>query len=138
LTPDSIHQHSHNVGHHRQSVSFSASIDNQQQNIIFFFDIMRAFLLSSIFVAAAAAFAPCASTPRLSSRSGQQLNPLAMSTVGEDLPLVITGDNIQLTDAIVEHANKRVGGQVKKLAKSGAIRQCTLHLSVSKNPKVRL
>jgi Sigma 54 modulation protein / S30EA ribosomal protein len=54
-----------------------------------------------------------------------------------EVPLVISGTNIELTPALVEYVNKRVGGNLNKLGSNGAIRECDVHLSVNKNPKVR-
>jgi Sigma 54 modulation protein / S30EA ribosomal protein len=55
-----------------------------------------------------------------------------------EVPLVISGTNIELTPALVEYVNKRVGGNLNKLGSNGAIRECDVHLSVIKNPKVRV
>jgi Sigma 54 modulation protein / S30EA ribosomal protein len=54
------------------------------------------------------------------------------------LPIIINGQNIPLTDALVDHVNKRIGNTLSKLIKNGAVRECDVHLSVSKNPKVRV
>lgn len=59
------------------------------------------------------------------------------SEVEKEAPIIITGRNIELTPALVDYVNKRIGGPLKKLASNGAIRECDVHLSVSKNPKVR-
>lgn len=76
----------------------------------------------------------------------QQLLPLQMSSTEEEapaataedsVPIVINGKNIDLTPAIVDYVNKRIGGNLNKLTSNGAIRECDVHLSVSKNPKVR-
>jgi len=53
-----------------------------------------------------------------------------------DMPLIINGKNIDLTPAIVDYVNKRIGGPLKKLSSNGAIRECDVILSVSKNPKI--
>ena len=50
--------------------------------------------------------------------------------------LVLTGNNIELTPALQEYAQKRIGGLLEKLG-GGIVRECEVHLSVSKNPKVR-
>ena len=63
---------------------------------------------------------------------------IALSSTAEDtIPLVVAGTNIELTDALVEYVNKRIGGNLKKLSSNGAIRECDVHLSVNKNPKVK-
>lgn len=50
--------------------------------------------------------------------------------------LVLTGNNIELTPALQEYAQKRIGGLLEKLG-GGIVRECEVHLSVSKNPKVK-
>jgi len=65
-----------------------------------------------------------------------QRRALQMSTETEDVPIVINGKNVELTPSIVEYVNKRIGGNLNKLASNGLIRECDVHLSVSKNPKV--
>jgi hypothetical protein len=52
--------------------------------------------------------------------------------------LVITGNNIDLTDALQEYAQKRIGGLLEKLGSGGVVNYCEVHLSVSKNPAVSL
>jgi len=59
-----------------------------------------------------------------------------MSSTEIDVPVVISGKNIELTPSIVQYVNKRIGGNLNKLASNGLIRECDVHLSVSKNPKV--
>ena len=54
----------------------------------------------------------------------------------DKVPIEITGQNIELTPALVDHVNKRIGGPINKLAKGGAVKECDVVLSVSKNPKV--
>ena len=63
------------------------------------------------------------------------------STVEEEtasVPLVVAGTNIELTEALVGYVDKRIGGNLNKLSSNGAIRECDVHLSVNKNPKVRI
>jgi len=50
--------------------------------------------------------------------------------------LVLTGNNIDLTDALQDYADKRIGGLLDKLG-NGIVNACEVHLSVSKNPKVK-
>lgn len=49
--------------------------------------------------------------------------------------LVITGNNIDLTTALQDYAQKRIGGLLDKLG-NGIVNECDVHLSVCKNPKV--
>lgn len=61
-----------------------------------------------------------------------------MSTeVDQDVPIILNGQNIELTPALIDHVNKRIGGPLKKLASNGALTECDVVLSVNKNPKVR-
>jgi ribosome-associated translation inhibitor RaiA len=63
---------------------------------------------------------------------------LRMSTETGDVPLVLNGRNIALTPAISDYVEKKIGGPLRKLASTGNVRECDVHLSVNKNPKVRL
>ena len=54
-----------------------------------------------------------------------------------DVPLVVEGKNIEVTDALMAHIQKRIGGPLKKLSGNGLVTECDVILSVSKNPKVR-
>lgn len=55
----------------------------------------------------------------------------------DDVSLVITGNNIDLTPALQEYVEKRIGSILNKLGSGGIVRECDVHLSVCKNPKVR-
>jgi len=57
-------------------------------------------------------------------------------SVETDTKLVLTGNNIDLTDALQEYADKRIGALLGKLG-GGIVQECEVHLSVSKNPKVK-
>ena len=57
-----------------------------------------------------------------------------MST--EAVNYVITGNNIEVTDSLTEYVNKKLDKTVGKLAASGSIKECDVHFSVNKNPKV--
>jgi hypothetical protein len=62
---------------------------------------------------------------------------LRMSTeVGQGVPIILNGINLELTPALIEYVNKRIGGPLKKLASHGAVTECDVLLSVNKNPKV--
>jgi putative sigma-54 modulation protein len=67
---------------------------------------------------------------------GRHASALRMSST-TDLPIILNGQNIELTPALVEHVNKRIGNTLSKLANHGAIRECDVVLSVNKNPKVK-
>jgi hypothetical protein len=61
---------------------------------------------------------------------------LRMSTTDQQVPIIMNGQNIELTDALKEHVNMKIGGTLAKLASGGAVTECDVVLSVSKNPKV--
>ena len=63
---------------------------------------------------------------------------LSMSTEStEDINLVLEGRNIELTQALSEYVEKRIGGPLRKLSSGGVVRECDVHLFVNQNPKVR-
>jgi ribosome-associated translation inhibitor RaiA len=53
----------------------------------------------------------------------------------DDATLVITGNNIDLTDSLESYVEKRIGGLLEKLG-NGVVQECDVHLSVCRNPKV--
>ena len=57
-------------------------------------------------------------------------------SIETDTKLVLTGNNIDLTESLEEYTAKRIGGLLEKLGGGGLVRECEVHLSVSKNPKV--
>ena len=71
---------------------------------------------------------------RLLSSSSSSSESASTST---EVPIIVNGQNIELTPALVDHVNKRIGGTLNKLSSNGAVKECDVILSVSKNPKVR-
>jgi hypothetical protein len=71
----------------------------------------------------------------------QNAMPLQMSSTeeetGTEVPIIITGNNIELTPALTEYVNKKIGNNLRKLTSNGAIRECDVQMFVNKNPKVR-
>jgi hypothetical protein len=63
---------------------------------------------------------------------------LHMSTELEttDINLIVNGNNIDLTPALTDYVEKRIGSPLRKLGGDGIVRECDVHLSVYKNPKV--
>ena len=59
------------------------------------------------------------------------------SEIDSNVALVVTGNNIDVTTSLQEYVEKRIGGPLKKLGGDGIVRECDVHLSVYKNPKVR-
>lgn len=93
--------------------------------------MMLTCLLFLSLLSSAAAFTPPAFGSRLSPTTSLQ-----MSTTDQEVPIILKGQNIELTAALVEHVNKRIGGTLGKLASGGAVTECDVVLSVSKNPRV--
>ena len=60
-----------------------------------------------------------------------------MTSVSSKVPITITGNNIVVTEALVDYINKKLDRPFGKLRSNGAIKDCDVHLSVNKNPKVR-
>mmetsp|Transcript_12808 Transcript_12808/g.25646 ORF Transcript_12808/g.25646 Transcript_12808/m.25646 type:complete len:143 (-) Transcript_12808:64-492(-) len=73
----------------------------------------------------------------LPSQSSTSTTAIFMSDSVDTSRLVLTGNNIDLTDSLKEHADKRIGGLLDKLGSGGLVKECEIHLSVSKNPSVR-
>lgn len=97
---------------------------------------LRLLLTAAALTAGAAAFtAPQPRRPL--ARPAPPLRLLSSSS-GDNasVPLVVSGRNVAVTDALMEHVQKRIGGVVNKLAGNGLIRECDVVLSVSRNPKV--
>jgi hypothetical protein len=82
----------------------------------------------------AAAFAPHVRPLHNALTNRPHVSPLAMST--EAVNYIITGNNIEVTEALNKYVNKKLDNVIGKLSGSGAIKECDVHLSVNKNPKV--
>lgn len=88
--------------------------------------------LFAMSLVAAAAFtnpAPFGSRPTMRHMSTEA------GTDMDAVPITITGNNIELTPALIEYVNKKLERPLGKLATFGVA--CEVHLSVNKNPKVR-
>uniref|UniRef100_A0A7S2RPC0 Sigma 54 modulation/S30EA ribosomal protein C-terminal domain-containing protein n=1 Tax=Eucampia antarctica TaxID=49252 RepID=A0A7S2RPC0_9STRA len=63
---------------------------------------------------------------------------LAMSSTGADsVPIIVSGNNIEMTPALNEYINSKLERIIGKLSSSGAVKDCDVHLTVNKNPKVK-
>jgi hypothetical protein len=76
------------------------------------------------------------SLPASLHRSATTWTSLQMSTVS-DVPITVTGNNIDVTPALVEYVNKKLERPLGKLRANGIIQDCNVHLIVNKNPKVQ-
>lgn len=85
----------------------------------------------------ASAFMPASRTHQHCHANHHHQLLMAKETVGQDANLVLTGNNIDLTPALQEYVEKRIGGLLQKLGGGGIVQECDVHLSVYKNPKVR-
>ena len=88
----------------------------------------------SVAIIAALAGSAVAFAPQQSSPMHARSNALRMST--EAVPITVTGNNIEVTPALNEYVVKKLERTVGKLASSGAVKDCDVHLVVNKNPKV--
>ena len=52
-------------------------------------------------------------------------------------PILITGNNIEVTPALQDYINKKLERTLSKLSSGGAVIECDVNLIVSKNKKVR-
>jgi len=81
--------------------------------------------------------------PSVSSRNGFFTLPISrtmrMSTTSESsVNIVVTGNNIAVTPALNTYVNKKLDNIISKLSSGGAVQECKVHLTVNKNPKVKL
>lgn len=58
--------------------------------------------------------------------------------VAEEIPIVLTGNNIELTGALESYVRSKLQRPLEKIASSGLMNgiSCDVHLVVNKNPKV--
>lgn len=93
-------------------------------------------LFTASIITSVSAFAPLAQNP-LSSISNKMVyvSPLHMST--ESVSYVITGNNIDVTPSLNDYVSTKLDKIVGKIS-SNAISECDVHLTVNKNPKVKL
>eukprot|EP00593_Proboscia_inermis_P007435 CAMPEP_0171322018 /NCGR_PEP_ID=MMETSP0816-20121228/114701_1 /TAXON_ID=420281 /ORGANISM="Proboscia inermis, Strain CCAP1064/1" /LENGTH=247 /DNA_ID=CAMNT_0011820395 /DNA_START=606 /DNA_END=1349 /DNA_ORIENTATION=- len=52
------------------------------------------------------------------------------------VPIIITGNNIEVTPSLMDYVNEKVDRTIGKFAFGGSVTECDVHLSVNKNPKV--
>jgi hypothetical protein len=52
------------------------------------------------------------------------------------IPITVTGNNIELTPALNDYVNRKLEHMIVKLVSSGGVQDCSVHLTVNKNPKV--
>ena len=58
------------------------------------------------------------------------------STEANSVPIIISGNNIEVTAALNDYVNSKLERTIGKLSSSGAVKDCDVHLTVNKNPKV--
>jgi len=90
------------------------------------------FLFSSILQVQS--FSPVGTNRRVAS-------PITFTSLGvhqaPSIPITVTGNNIELTPALNDYINKKLDNIIGKLSASGGVVDCDVHLTVTKNPKVR-
>ena len=67
---------------------------------------------------------------------GRLTSNLGSTTESSSVPIVVTGNNVEVTPALMDYVNKKLERTIGKLSSSGAVMECDVHLSVNKNPKV--
>lgn len=100
----------------------------------------RYFSLSLLLLSSAAiqGFAPANLHPAIHAPATSSfLSASVEDTSVDGITLVVEGKNIEVTDALSEYVDKRIGNTLEKLSGDGSVRECDVILSVSKNPKVR-
>lgn len=65
------------------------------------------------------------------------LRVAAEPETGNDINLILNGNNLELTPALNDYVEKRIGSPLRKLGGGGIVREVDVHLSVYKNPKVK-
>lgn len=99
---------------------------------------MRIVILSILLATVCAFQAPYPASVS-SSRGRHPPHYMSSTTEEEVVPIVVEGQNVELTPALTDYVTKRIGGHLNKLfSTNGAVRECDVILSVSKNPKVRV
>eukprot|EP00551_Chaetoceros_affinis_P000398 CAMPEP_0203638982 /NCGR_PEP_ID=MMETSP0088-20131115/4840_1 /ASSEMBLY_ACC=CAM_ASM_001087 /TAXON_ID=426623 /ORGANISM="Chaetoceros affinis, Strain CCMP159" /LENGTH=247 /DNA_ID=CAMNT_0050493735 /DNA_START=70 /DNA_END=813 /DNA_ORIENTATION=+ len=93
------------------------------------------FLLSSCLLSYSSAFAPLVATTSSHNSVLSSPSALHMSST-ESVSYVITGNNIEVTDALNEYVESKLDKIVGKISTS-SISECDVHLTVNKNPKVK-
>lgn len=92
--------------------------------------------LSIALLLASSAVASAFTTSNLQ-RVPTAFNPLLLRMSSETAPIVVTGNNIDVTDALKDYVNEKMGRTLGKLSSSGEVKVCDVHLSVNKNPSVK-
>ena len=109
---------------HQKEQSCHINCKNERANM----RIVSAFLL----LAGASAF-----TSPMAFHAHSALSMVSSSST-DRVPITITGNNIDVTEALAEYINKKLERPFGKLRSNGLIRDCDVHLSVNRNPRVRM
>uniref|UniRef100_A0A7S1FRB2 Sigma 54 modulation/S30EA ribosomal protein C-terminal domain-containing protein n=1 Tax=Corethron hystrix TaxID=216773 RepID=A0A7S1FRB2_9STRA len=63
---------------------------------------------------------------------------LQMSSIeANTVPIVITGNNVEVTPSLMEYVNSKLDNVIGKLSSGGVMQSCDVHLNVNRNPKVK-
>lgn len=76
-------------------------------------------------------------TNRVGSTSILGMSSTSSPDSNDQVPIIITGNNIEVTPALMDYVKKKVSRTLGKLRSNGAAKDCDVHLSVNKNPKVK-
>ena len=52
-------------------------------------------------------------------------------------PIIVTGNNVEVTEALQDYVNKKMERTLGKFSSRGAVIECDVNLVVNKNKKVR-
>jgi len=99
--------------------------------------MLRSSSLLLVLIAPLSAFAFTIQSQQSLSRNPPTTAIFMSDSIETNTKLVLTGNNIDLTESLEDYAAKRIGGLLEKLGGGGLVRECEVHLSVSKNPKVK-
>lgn len=94
--------------------------------------------LAVLFVVSGASMASAFTVNNIPFRIGNDRRTKLYSTVeGKSTPIVVTGNNVEVTPALKDYVNKKMEKTLGKLTRFGFATECDVHLSVNKNPKVK-
>lgn len=92
--------------------------------------------LSQIIVPALVLYSDAFTMPNMGQH--RTASSLSMSsTEANSVPIVISGNNIEVTAALNDYVNSKLERTIGKLSSSGVVKDCDVHLTVNKNPKVK-
>lgn len=92
--------------------------------------------LSQIIIPALFLYSDAFTMPNMGQQRAASFLPMS-STEANSVPIIISGNNIEVTAALNDYVNSKLERTIGKLSSSGAVKDCDVHLTVNKNPKVK-